>query len=118
LSQKKRQVFLLKNFAKNKALCTARLYGEKMLKNTSLFSFLRQLTTWHCPHLTAARRCCGMAAAEHQPCSNRSISPARRRAHSSKHAAAVLSQIHNTTLVACYEYFLQICRGTVATFYR
>jgi len=92
--------------------------AKKMLKNTSLFSFLRQLTTWHCPHLTAARRCCGMAAAEHQPCSNRSISPARRRAHSSKHAAAVLSQIHNTTLLAGYEYFLQICRGTVATFYR
>ena len=43
----------------------------------SVFSYLRTLTTWHCPHSPAARRCF----------SNRSISPARR-AHSSKPAAA------------------------------
>ena len=44
-----------------------------------MFSYLRTPTTWHCPHSTAARRCCN----------NRSIYPARR-AHSSKPAAAGL----------------------------
>jgi len=44
-----------------------------------VFSHLRTLTTWHCSHSPAARRCC----------SNRSISPACR-AHSSKPAAARL----------------------------
>ena len=43
-----------------------------------MFSYLRTLTTWHCPHSAAARRCC----------SNRSIPP--RWAHSSKSAAAGL----------------------------
>jgi len=47
--------------------------------NKSVFSCLRTLTTWHCPHLQAARRCC----------SCRSISPIRR-ARSSKRAAAGL----------------------------
>jgi len=55
----------------------------------SVFSYLRTLTTWHCPHSPAARRCF----------SNRSISPARR-AHSSKPAAAgllLLVQQHKQT---------------------
>jgi len=34
-----------------------------------VLSFLRQLTTWHCPHPAAARRCCGAAAADRQPAS-------------------------------------------------
>jgi len=38
--------------------------------NKSVFSFLRTLTAWHCPHLH-------VAVAECQPCSDRSISPAR-----------------------------------------
>ena len=51
------------------------------------FSYLRTLTTWHCPHSPAARRCC----------SNRSVSPARR-AHSSKPAeAGLLLWIHPVT---------------------
>ena len=45
----------------------------------SVFSFLRTLTTWHCPHLSAARRYYSI----------QSISPALR-AHSSKPAAAGL----------------------------
>jgi len=44
----------------------------------SAFSFLRQLTTWHCPQ---------SAAAERRPCSNQSISPVIR-AHSNKPAIA------------------------------
>ena len=50
----------------------------KLEENKSVFSYLRTLTTWHCPHSAAARRCC----------SNRSIPP--RWAHSSKSAAAGL----------------------------
>ena len=50
----------------------------------SVFSFLRQLTTWHCTQLllraVLRRGCCWT------PSINRSISPARR-AHSSKPAA-------------------------------
>ena len=42
----------------------------------SVFGYLRTLTTWHCPHSSAACRCC----------SNQSISPTRR-AHSSEPAA-------------------------------
>ena len=53
--------------------------------NSSVFSFLRQLTTWHCPHAPRARRCCCV-----QPYSSRSLSPARR-AHSSKPAARCCS---------------------------
>jgi len=52
------------------------------LRNKSVFSLLCMLTTWHCPHSPTA-------AAERQPCSSRSMSPARR-AHSSKPAAAGL----------------------------
>jgi len=55
----------------------------------SVFSYLRTLTTWHCPHSPAARR----------RFSNRSISPVRR-AHSSKPAAAgllLLAQQHKQT---------------------
>jgi len=59
------------------------------LVNKSVFSFLRQLTTWHCPHLLLCAvlqpDCCWPPA--RRPCSNRSISPGRR-AHSSKPAAA------------------------------
>jgi len=47
--------------------------------NMSVFSYLRTLTTWHCPH-SPATRCC---------CSNRSISPARW-AHGKKLVAAGL----------------------------
>ena len=47
-------------------------------KNKSVFSFLRQLTTWHCPRSATACHCCSAAAAEHQPCMNRSISFARQ----------------------------------------
>jgi len=46
---------------------------------TNVSSYLRTLTTRHCPHSPAARRCC----------SDRSASPARL-AHSSKSAAAGL----------------------------
>jgi len=46
-------------------------------KNKSVFSYLRTLTTWHCPHSPAARRCC----------SSRSISPPAHRCRS-----AVVSQ--------------------------
>jgi len=54
----------------------------------SAFSFLRRLITWHCPHLLLCDAAgCGAAAADRRPCSNRSISPARR-AHSNKPAAA------------------------------
>jgi len=49
-------------------------------KNKSVFSQLRTLTTWHCPHWPAARRYC----------SSRSISPARGLTHSNKPAAASL----------------------------
>jgi len=54
-----------------------------------VFSYLRTLTTWHCPHSPAARRCCN----------NRSISPVSR-AHSSKPSAAgwpVLGQTDGQT---------------------
>ena len=49
--------------------------------HTSVFSFLRQLSTWHCPHLLLR------AVLRRQPCSNRSISPS----HSSKPAARCCS---------------------------
>ena len=54
----------------------------------SVFSFLHQLITWHCPHLATACRCCGAAAAGRLPpaCSNRSLYPVRR-AHRGKPAA-------------------------------
>jgi len=55
-------------------------------------SFLRTLTTWHCPHSPAA------AAVERRLYSNRSISPARR-AHSSKPAAAGLLLWAHASLV-------------------
>jgi len=32
-----------------------------------VFSFLRQLTTWHCPHSAAQHHCCGTATAHRQP---------------------------------------------------
>jgi len=35
----------------------------------SVFSFLRQLTTWHCRYSPAARRCCRAAAATDRPIS-------------------------------------------------
>jgi len=47
--------------------------------NKSVFSYLRTLTTWHCPHSHGARCCC----------SSRSLSPARR-AHNSRPAVAGL----------------------------
>ena len=73
----------------NKASCyvngNERPYCCCSLRNKSVFSFLRQLTTWHCPHLilrAVLRRSCCWA-----PGSNRSISPVRR-AHSSKPAVS------------------------------
>jgi len=60
-----------------------------------VFSFLRTLTTWHCPRSP-------VAAADSWPCSCRPIAPARR-AYSSKPAAAVcccgpmLGQTHGRT---------------------
>ena len=38
----------------------------------SVLSFLRQLTTWHCPHLAAARRCTA-AAADRRPAGRAAI---------------------------------------------
>ena len=61
------------------------------LHNKSVFSYLRTLTTWHCPHSPAALRCC----------SNRSISPARR-VHSSKPAAASLLRVCKREGVTTY----------------
>jgi len=57
----------------------------------SVFSFLHQLITWHCPHLATACRCCGAAAAGRLPpaCSNRSLYPVRR-AHRGKPAARAI----------------------------
>ena len=54
----------------------------------SVFSRLRQLTKWHCPRLIAVctPHTRGATAADRRPCSNLSISPARR-AHSSKPTA-------------------------------
>jgi len=37
-----------------------------------VFSFLRQLTTWHCPHSAAARRC-GASAADRWPAGRAAI---------------------------------------------
>jgi len=48
------------------------------VKNKYVFSYLRTLTTWHCPHSSATRRCWWASAM---------ISPARP-AHSSKPATA------------------------------
>jgi len=31
--------------------------GVDVLVNRSMFSYLRTLTTWHCPHSPSARRC-------------------------------------------------------------
>jgi len=47
------------------------------------FSFLRRLTTWHCPHSPAA-------AAERRSCSNQSIFPARRAHSSSRPCMSVI----------------------------
>ena len=44
-------------------------YWLQAVTNKSVFSYLRALTTWHCPHSLAAA-----AAADRRPCSNRSIS--------------------------------------------
>jgi len=63
---------------------TVVIYADLYFINKSVFSFLRQLTTWHCPHLllhVVLQRCCCCA-----PGSNRSISPVCQ-AHSSKPAA-------------------------------
>ena len=46
--------------------------SKHKFKKNSVFSYLRTLTTWHCPHSPAAD-------AERRPCSNRSISPASSR---------------------------------------
>jgi len=61
-------------------LCTAMLSEP---------GFVRQLTTWHCPHSAATCCCCCSAAVpDHRSDSNQPISPAHQ-AHSSKPAAAV-----------------------------
>ena len=49
---------------------------EFRISNKSVFSFLRQLTTWHCPHSAIIHSCCGAAAANRRPCSSRYLLPA------------------------------------------
>jgi len=58
--------------------------------STSVFSFLRQLTTWHCSHVCCWTPCC--CGARHLPLSI-DISPARR-AHNSNppHVAAEIDR--------------------------
>ena len=55
--------------------------------NKPVFSFLRQLTTWHCPHLLL-----NAVLLRRRPCSNRSISLAGWT-HSSKRAAAATESL-------------------------
>jgi len=55
--------------------------------NKPVFSFLRQLTTWHCPHLLL-----NAVMLRRRPCSNRSISLAGWT-HSSKSAAAATESL-------------------------
>jgi len=79
IPQSKRHLDLQSHFAEitlvtNRHLQTSRQDNS----NKSVFSYIRMLTTWHCPHSHAA------AAA------NRSTSPARRAHSSSKLAAAGL----------------------------
>ena len=63
-----------------------------------MFSFPRQLTTWHCPHLLLSavlrRGCCWPPA--HRPCSKRSIPPGSR-AHSSKPTATACGGLDGLT---------------------
>ena len=73
-------------------MCTSTcwlLFGHKSLK--TIQTSLCRVSYVGCQHDTACiccrAPCCGAAAADRRPCSNRSISPARR-AHSSKPAAA------------------------------
>ena len=62
------------------------IHTANKLRNKSVFSFLHRLTTWHCPHAAASRRCAA-AAVDRRLCSDRSIHPGRP-AHSSKPAAS------------------------------
>jgi len=77
------------------------------LCNRSVFSFLRTLTTWHCPHSPAACRCCRASALQHR----RSRSPAAR-VHSSSGFAVVgpcwdrQTDGHRTvTYRSCFAYY-------------
>ena len=56
-------------------------FKQQIIFNKPVFSFLRMLTMWHCPHSSASTPLL--------PCSSRSISPARQ-VHSSKPATAGL----------------------------
>ena len=68
---------------KTKEFFPRQLRGKTNINN-SVCSFLRQLTTWHCPHLL-------LHSLLRRPCSNRSIYSGRR-AHSSKPAASECSR--------------------------
>ena len=64
--------------------CIHNIPVQNVSKTSLRFSYLRTLTTWHCPHSPAARRCC----------SNRSP---LRQAHSSKPASGTNGQIDGET---------------------
>ena len=68
----------------------------RMGRNKSVFSLLRQLPTWHCPHLLQSAICCwAPAPAARRDCNkrplciNRSTSPVRRALSSNPAAAAL-----------------------------
>ena len=60
--------------------------SQYSITSLSVFSFLRRLTTWHCPHLPAARCCCWALA--RSTAIDRYLLPAAT--HGSKSAAAGL----------------------------
>jgi len=64
--------------------CIHNIPVQNVSKTSLRFSYLRTLTTWHCPHSPAARHCC----------SNRSP---LRQAHGSKPASATNGQIDGET---------------------
>ena len=49
---------LLHTHTRTHARTHARTHTCRPISNKSLFSYLRTLTTWHCPHWPTARICC------------------------------------------------------------
>jgi len=80
----------------------------------SVFSFLHQLITWHCPHLATACRCCGAAAAGRLPpaCSNRSLYPVRRPHRGKPAARAIRHRLQRFMRVRAHTSFYCIRRRT------
>ena len=67
------------NMCRRKQCSLNVIFCRASIMNKYMFSYLRTLTAWHCPHSTAAHRCC----------SNRSISSACRARSSKSGFAAV-----------------------------